>query len=305
MYRTYIFALGILALIALGMTTLAYVMHNDLPQKATTGSAGTFSGAQTNNQLENLFWSNEGAAGTTTSNLQEEIVLTEILQSWEARSGSNVHEYPSPNTSSPSVTGTTVQQKGIKDIFNELLGIRITDSLKGDVASSPMDESFIWTGGYSNSNAPVIIEQQSAAQVALRAYGNELGSLLTTFNTNQGDQVALLDVFFEDRSKTVGLRALTNAYIELSAEIAAINAPAAARMTHERLSAAYKEVGTLLWELTTAQNDTELVDRILIYNKSSEAVVKQHIALVTLFKAYGITFDAGDPGRVFVFPSQR
>ncbi len=307
MYRTYFLALGMLVLIALGAAASTYVVR-DSQRGDGQSTKGTFSSSQTDYQFGNLFASDVTPAattGTSNHNTVEEVTLDEILRNWEARSESGLVSYSEPSKQVPQLSDISSEQKGIHDIFADLLGPRLTDSLKGSGDTSFTNDIAIWTGTYTTSSPVVIVDEQSEVQRELHTYGNELGALLTAFTTTQGDQVALLDAFLKNRTETAALRALTNAYTELSDEIASIEPPQVAQSTHTRLSDAYAEVGTLLWNLTTAQDDSELVAQILTYNKASEAVAKQHIALVNLFSAYDVTFDPGEAGSVFVFPAQN
>ena len=288
-----------------------YVSTRQPTQSTSTGTYASFSGPvnvfdifkrDTTNAPTVIQQQNE----TPSEQIQ---AIQSIIDAWDSRVGSSQARAAQANiTELEKAAAKETERQEIADIFNDLIGdTKFTDKLaqqsgynSGSGGTNVADED-IWLGGYSGSGTTVTQTQMTPTQEALHTYGNELGATLTTFNTVQGDQVGLLENFVEDRAQTASLKQLTDAYTQLSSDIDAIDAPAMVASTHQKLVTSYRQVGELLWDTAGAQDDEEFVQRILAYNKASEEVAKGHVALVTLFKAYGVEFKDGEPGSIFVF----
>lgn len=204
-----------------------------------------------------------------------------------------------------------------KDIFASLLGPKITDALNAPSQLPRQNtvsfdgESALWGEGTAGAQyAPVIpqAEKTYAIQDELKVYANTLAQALNTFISAEGDQSALLSAYLEARTDTVAqarLRGLTNAYQNLAEKLATIEAPLPLAQNHQNLSTGYERIGTYLWDITTAQTDGELYNKLIAYNAVAEDVARYHIVVITSLKAYGVTFAPGEPGNAFVFDGAK
>jgi hypothetical protein len=295
----------------------AWRLSSALPgknERVETGKYATFSSPK--NVFESLQRDSENVTSFARQTQQADTAreprqsnLQSIIRAWEARPGSS--DARAVRATLPQTAQKTPEQterEEIQNIFNSLIGTNITDKLAQTRTPYDAVEDTIWFGGYTSPPSTVTEEPgETETQQALRSYGNALGSVLSAFNLAQGDQVALLDAFMQDRTNTAALKKLTDGYIRLSADIATIAKPAQVTSISNGLVASYKAVGELLWNLTLAKNDEELVERMLVYNASSKNVAQYHIALITLFKANGVKFESYEPGSMFSFspPAQN
>jgi len=160
----------------------------------------------------------------------------------------------------------------------------------------------IWLGGYSNDNSSYDnVAVLTPKQEALHVYGNTLGGILNNFTLSNSGQTEMLSEFFEDRSNTVRLKNLSDNYLSLSKNVAKIEATEQTSSINSKLASSYQSVGELLWALSFAKNDEELLESLLTYNKSSEDVVKAQLLLISLFGANGVVFENHEPGAMFSF----
>lgn len=268
-----------------------------------TAPQNVFSSLQRSDDEQPRALRNESLNSTS---LEQQQAIQNIIASWEARPGSS-DARAARNTSIIIDTRTPeeIERDEISALFNDLIGTKITDQFAQQRPQTTNSSDAIWLGEYSNTNSPTVSEgNQTQTQQALRVYGNELGSTLKSFQLAQGDQTKLLEDFLDNRADTTNLKRLTDAYVELGEIIQAISAPDVLATTHTGLANSYTQVGELLWNITLANDDEALVERMLIYNKASEEVAKHHVSLITLFKAHGIEFQPHEPGSIFTFNPQ-
>lgn len=234
-----------------------------------------------------------------------EQTIESIINTWETRLGSNDARTIQTNYTNQQTqhASTQTESEEIATLFNDLIGTTIFDKMaqQSDFDTNSDKNDSLWFGNYTNSQIHTETGSETETQLALREYANTLGALLKSFDIAQGNQVALLENFVADRTTTHSLKQLTDAYEQLSLDISQIDAPEVVSSIHTGLIISYKAVGELLWELTLAHDDTELMERMLIYNQSSEDVAKQHVSLITLLKAYGIEFKSSEAGSIFSF----
>ena len=246
------------------------------------------------------------AIGTNTNQIEtadQLQAIQSIIQIWETRPGSSDARIAQISLIGlEEKTIAQIEKEDITALFNDLIGIKITDKLTQQKDLNSLESESIWLGGY-NSNTQNITNNnsQTNTQAALRAYGNQLGGLLKSFGVSNGDQANTLDTFIKNRSNTIGLQKLTDNYIQLASDINELSAPTPLSSVHSGLVSSYTSVGELLWNLTRAENDESLLNRMLTYNSSSEEVAKHHVTLVTLFKAHGVSFKSHEAGSIFTF----
>ena len=313
MDRAKLYMIGSLLLVVAAGTLVVGALRftNRAPEPKNEDSYASFSGP---NNVFSIFDRQTEAQPTTlktgTANPDDtQQAIQDIISAGESRPGSSDARAARQNpVYSEEVIAQQVERDEITGIFNDLIGsTKLIDNL-GQQGSQSTGSSYesndVWLGGYSTTQ-PIEIQEtgETAVQQALHAYGNELGSTLKSFNTAQGDQTGLLEDFLKDRTNTTNLKRLTDGYIALASEIASISAPVQIDTTHDVLVASYKQVGELLWDISSATSDEELMQKMLTYNKSSEAVAKHHVTIVTTFSAHGVDFKSHEPGSIFTFAS--
>ncbi|MAZ67273.1 hypothetical protein CL652_00690 [bacterium] len=317
MNRSYIYVAG--AVFLLLATVLAIVgairLGTQPPPRSEGGEAGgyaTFSVPA--NIFESLQPSSDSPLNNTRQKQEKATVAQELQQSalqniitlWEMRPGSSGARTARAATQALILKDSKQKEnEEIKTIFDELIGVKITESFSQSESPETTAEDTIWLGNYIGGQGIVGEAPSSQAQEKLRAYGNDLGASLTAFNLAQGDQTNPLDRFVQDRTNTAGLKKLADGYVQLSKDIANISEPKQVAAIHSGLVASYKSVGELLRNLSTAENDEELLERMLLYNASAEEVAKYHVALITLFKANDIAFKSYESGSIFSFSPQN
>lgn len=312
MERAHIFIGGTIFLLIATMGIVLGAIHisSSRPEAKTGGEYTTFSSPQ--NVFSSLQQTDTEQPTTLThaavaaDSLKQQAALRDIITAWEERPGSSdAREVRSAQVFVDTRTPEEIERQEIGNLFNDLIGTKITDKLAQQSSQTNGSSDTIWTGSYTNSGSGTTSGGgETQTQQALHAYGNELGALLKAFQLAQGDQTKLLETFLEDRNDTEALKRLTDAYITLAQNIKVITAPSILTTTHAGLVDSYTQVGELLWNLHLADSDEALIERMLIYNKASEAVAKHHVTLVTLFKAHGVTFQQHEPGSIFTFSPQ-
>jgi hypothetical protein len=146
---------------------------------------------------------------------------------------------------------------------------------------------------------------RTATQQALYDYGNEVGSLVQTYENNHSNQVQTLKDQVADRTdpaKNAAVAAVGNDLAALGRSIAGIDSvPPAAQATNSALAKSYEAMGANLARVPLAQTDSGFVAAINAYNASADTFTRHYVALAELFGAYGVTFEQGDPGSAFTF----
>ncbi|MDP2650378.1 MAG: hypothetical protein Q8P16_02320 [bacterium] len=318
--RTWFFILfGIVAVLVAGLiaTIIVSAPQKEPEQEPTargfstlSGPLNTFTSLQTQENFQQKSAALLQEPYVIPSEEEQQVLIDRLIRAWEARSGGDTTQAYSAVRSDTGAEGAagTSGSEDISTMFNSLLGPKLVDrqgipSGSGSAGSyQPYGNEIFWSGQYNDTQAPAPeSDAETPLQEELHAYGNELGAKLRSFLSAEGDQAALLDRFVKDRSEISELLALTNAYAELSATLAKIKAPVPLANTHAGLVSSYAEVGEYLWDLTNAKDDFVLLDKMLAYNKKSEAVAKHHVTIITIFKAHGVEFASGEPGSVFGF----
>lgn len=148
---------------------------------------------------------------------------------------------------------------------------------------------------------------RSTLQSALYAYGNDVGDLITSFETQHPNQPSILKNHMEqknDPDAIAALKQLGNDLAHLGDSIDALGiVPKEATAANKALADAYRSIGTKLAAVPDAQENDALYDAVVTYNSAAEDFVKKYVSLALLFQSYAVTFSPGDGGSIFVFPS--
>ncbi len=161
--------------------------------------------------------------------------------------------------------------------------------------------SFVPTGLVSTSSAP----QRSAPQRSLYEYGNNIGSIIQSFEQQHANSTQILTDQAQDRTNADkaaaveqlgrGLSAVGNAILALD------SVPAQAASDNEALGKSYQDIGSKLALVPQAQSDQAYLAAINTYDDAVNAFVTKYVALAQLFVSEGVTFSPDDPGSVFTF----
>lgn len=149
---------------------------------------------------------------------------------------------------------------------------------------------------------------RTAEQQVLHEYGNELGLSLQSFADLHTNMVGTLKDQAEDRSdpvKGAGVKRLGDDFVRLGAELESMqNIPTSMQDAHQKLAAAYRDVGTKLAVIPGASGDEAFLAAINTYNTSAEVLSRRLVDIIDRFVVSGVTFSASDPGSVFTFNAQ-
>ncbi len=166
---------------------------------------------------------------------------------------------------------------------------------------------FVPTGLIATSSA--LSAKRTASQQALYDWGNDTGSYIQSFESQNRTMVQVLKSHAEDRTdeaKAASLMKLAASMKELGSSIGRMDSvPAAAQGVNEKLATAYTTAGGGLERIAESSTDKGFIEAVQAYNGSAESVVRAFIAVSALFSASGVKFDAGDAGSVFLFSNAR
>lgn len=138
----------------------------------------------------------------------------------------------------------------------------------------------------------------------LYVYGNQMGSLIQTFETGTDSRLSTLKNFFSNRKNAgnrTGIESIAATLDRLGQDIGLIQPPPEALQLHKELVAAYGELSKKMRELPRAESDADLIAALNAYNASADRFGKIFAAIVILFQASDVQFASSDPGIVFSF----
>ncbi|MDO8552477.1 MAG: hypothetical protein Q7S01_03010 [bacterium] len=200
-------------------------------------------------------------------------------------------------------------------------------------------QSTITNSAYSSffrtlSNILSPSDTRTPEQKELYNYGNEVGSIVKTFENSHGNLTQVLKTFFDSRvdpskaaatpeiadayaqltrgipssagttpaSATAGVQSIANDYAQLSFAIGSIaDVPPQAEILNAKLAKGYGDVAQGMSKLAKTDNNDALLEAINSYNATAEEFIRTYVALADLFSAYGVKFSASDPGSIFSF----
>lgn len=146
---------------------------------------------------------------------------------------------------------------------------------------------------------------RTEAQQRLFDYGNEIGSLVQSYETMHQNTPQIATDHLADRTnpdKIAALKQVGDDIILLGKRIAAIEeVPSSARSAHDALAAGYQDVGAALKIVADAYSDQQLLDAVSTYNATMDKLTPRYIAMVTLFSMRNVSFTTSDPGSAFSF----
>lgn len=150
-----------------------------------------------------------------------------------------------------------------------------------------------------------LTKPRTAQQNELYYYGNEVGDAIISFENQHPDQPAVLKNHFEqpDNPNTIAaMKTLGEDMADLGDTLSGMElVPSQAKVAHEALADAYRDIGTKLAAVPDAKGSDALYTAIETYNSAAEQFVKRFVSLALIFQAYDVTFSPGDGGSVFVF----
>jgi hypothetical protein len=142
------------------------------------------------------------------------------------------------------------------------------------------------------------------SQEALKAYGNDIGNSIQAYEDRNRDAAQILKNFMEDRTNTAKKEAQKKLGNELIAVGKAIESaqgvPKEVAAPGAALAKSYQEIGANLAAIPDNSRNEDIVAAVTKYNASADRFVQNFIAISLLFQSYGVRFDSGDPGSVFV-----
>ena len=147
--------------------------------------------------------------------------------------------------------------------------------------------------------------KRTPLQNTLYEYGNEVGSLIQSFETEHPNATQVLADQAQDRAdsgKAARLHALADGLKTLGDTLAQLdNVPSQASSAHQALAGSYQALGAKLTLVPSAERDADFLAAIQTYDTAVEKFTKNYVALANLFVAYGVSFSPADAGSVFTF----
>ena len=148
---------------------------------------------------------------------------------------------------------------------------------------------------------------RNPTEQALYDYGNEVGSLIQSFETQHPNEAQVLKDQLEDRTnatKGAAVISIAQGLVGIGDSMQKMdNVPSAAKGMHSALARSYIEIGGKLSLLPQTSNDKDFVAAILAYDSAANTFVRNYAALATYFSVSNVTFSPQDAGSVFSFSS--
>jgi hypothetical protein len=143
-------------------------------------------------------------------------------------------------------------------------------------------------------------------QRALKAYGNQLGAVLSAAAPRFQTLLTLFTTLIKNPSTETRDQVVNNGptYTELSASIRAVNAPTAAASLHSRLSANYQSIASAIAAFRSEVATNISSSAYNNYNSAAIESAKTLNAFADFFKERGIRFAPNEPGYIFMRPAQ-
>ena len=147
--------------------------------------------------------------------------------------------------------------------------------------------------------------KRTKLQDSLYSYGNDVGSLIQSFEQEHGNESQILMDQAQDRSdtdKAAAVQALAAALSALGDSLLTMdNLPSQVSAAHQALGQSYKDIAAKLTLVPQAQSNADFIAAVESYDASANIFTQNYVALANLFPAYGVVFASGDPGSVFTF----
>jgi len=171
--------------------------------------------------------------------------------------------------------------------------------------TAPQNDAYAFIPRGLIATSSLQVPTRTALQNDLYNYGNEVGDAIIAFENQHPNQVQILTDQFEqpqNPNANAALKKLGNDFSALGSALSSMELiPLQAKTSHDKLAAAYIDIGSKLAAIPDAKSDDARYDAIQTYDRAAESFVKQFVALALLFESYGVTFSPGDGGSVFVF----
>lgn len=173
-----------------------------------------------------------------------------------------------------------------------------------ETTGTPAAYSFIPTGLISTTTPG---KNYSPAQQALYAYGNELGSLIQSYEDRHRNDTVVLKNQIEDRSsavKAAAVQSIGNDLQGLGRSIKGLDeeqVPQVMRTAHAALGDSYIEMGAKLAAIPEAESDQAFIAAINTYNTAADLYTTNFLAVATLLSVNGVRYADSEAGSVFTF----
>lgn len=149
-------------------------------------------------------------------------------------------------------------------------------------------------------------QRRTKTQQALYEYGNEVGSIMESFDSAyQDQQTTILDDYHADPEnveKQETMRTLAKSIAHIGTQMTSMEfVPENISAMHALLATRYLEAGRALEAIVGTKTDEELLSRIETYNATADNLGTALVSLSILFESTGVGFASYDPGSVFTF----
>jgi hypothetical protein len=252
-----------------------------------------------------------GGAGTTAvtpyqssaENTNPSTPSPTIMQQTENSAPYN-YSLPAPQTVDATTGAAPNDTNFDYDAFIAMLTKKTTLSTTTVPDASVSDAyAYIPTGLVSTQTAT----PRTRLQDALYSYGNDVGSIIQSFEQEHPNETQILTDQAQDRTdatKAAALVSLANGLSGVGDSLLAMDSvPSQMTSAHQALGKSYQQIGKKLALISQAESDASFVAAVEAYDSSVNDFTTKYVALANLFAANGVTFMGSDPGNVFTFTS--
>ncbi|MBI5644680.1 hypothetical protein HY970_01125 [Candidatus Kaiserbacteria bacterium] len=229
---------------------------------------------------------------------------TEIPQP-DRSNTSTAGPYTQPGTSSITIATSGNQGFNFSDFLAQLSGTSkksVENSrVSGNGVTTLDPYSLIPTGLLSASS----VRTRSESEQELFDYGNNVGTFIQAFDSQNTSMIQVLKGQVEDRedkAKGDAVRHLGRSLSSIGESMQGLEpVPAGVQSAHTALAKGYRDAGAALTKIPDTEGDQAFIAAITAYNSAAEMLTKKYVALALLFSTRGIRFSSEDSGSVFTF----
>ncbi len=216
--------------------------------------------------------------------------------------------FANPNAgSTPAPANAPFDYVGLLNQIEASSSVHVSSQNNGQSPQNILGQAYKYIPQGLVATTTVVKKPMTASQKALYDYGNTLGVIIQSFETQQKNEAQVLKDQVEDRTdpgKAAAVVMIGKALANVGTQIGTIDpstVPASVASLNTALARSYKDIGAKLQLVPAAQSDADYVAAIKSYDAAADVFVRNYAALAQYFSIAGVSFSSGDPGSVFSF----
>lgn len=220
-------------------------------------------------------------------------------------------------TSTPEKTANTVQNQELtltdrfgRDFFARYIQLRQSNLIENQQFVTDTLNQSIYTAArgakqpktYSLSDLSVIPNPDSAR---IRAYGNSLGSIFSTYTVNADPAIIANDAFEKgDMTMLEQIDPIISAYASIASALRDLPVPQPLTTYHLNLLNAISGMEKISRDIRAIESDPmQSIVSISAYAETQSSIVAQLKSMASYFSFVGISFSPSEPGSLFSLSS--